>query len=51
VLEAEAYANIRLTFSPVMANGALNHCSKELQDLKILGRRKFNKAHNSGNLF
>ena len=40
-----------LTFSPVIAKGALNHCSKVLQDLKIVGRRKFNKAHNSGKRF
>lgn len=34
-----------------MANGALNHCSNVEQDLKILGSKKFNRAHNSGNLF
>lgn len=39
------------TFSPVVANGALNHCSNVLQDLNIEGNKKFNKAHNSGNLF
>ena len=39
------------TFSPVMAKGALNHCSKVLQDLKMEGSRKFMSAHNSGKLF
>jgi len=39
------------TFSPVIANGALNHCSKLAHDLKILGNKKFSNAHNSGNLF
>ena len=39
------------TFSPVMANGALNHCSKVLQDLNMDGNRKFKSAHNSGRLF
>ena len=39
------------TFSHVVANGALNHCSNVVQDLKIDGKRKFNRAHNSGNLF
>lgn len=39
------------TFSPVVANGALNHCSNVVTDLKILGNRKFSNAHNSGNLF
>lgn len=34
-----------------MANGALNHCSNVAHDLKMLGNRKFNKAHNSGSLF
>ena len=34
-----------------MANGALNHCSKVAQDLKIAGKRKFKRAHNSGSLF
>ena len=41
----------RHTFSPVIANGALNHCSNVEQDLKMLGSKKFNKAHNSGSLF
>ena len=41
----------RNTFSPVIANGALNHCSNVEQDLKMLGSKKFNKAHNSGSLF
>ena len=47
------YVNVQycLTFSPVMAKGALNHCSKELHDLKMLGSRKFSRAHNSGSLF
>ncbi len=40
-----------LTFSPVRANGALNHCSNVLHDLKMLGSKKFINAHNSGNLF
>jgi len=39
------------TFSPVIANGALNHCSKLAHDLKILGNKKFSSAHSSGNLF
>ena len=39
------------TFSPVMAKGVLNHCSKLLHDWKIDGRRKFSNAHNSGGLF
>ena len=43
--------DIKCTFSPVMANGALNHCSKVAQDLKIAGKRKFKRAHNSGSLF
>lgn len=34
-----------------MAKGALNHCSKFAHDLKMLGSKKFNNAHNSGNLF
>lgn len=40
-----------ITFSPVMANGALNHCSKVLQLLKIVGSRKFSRAQSSGSLF
>lgn len=40
-----------LTLSPVMANGALNHCSKVLQLLKIVGRRKLSRAQSSGSLF
>ena len=40
-----------LTFSPVMAKGVLNHCSKVLTDLKMVGRRKFKRAHSSGKLF
>jgi len=40
-----------LAFSPVVAKGALNHCSNVLQDLKIDGNKKFKSAHNSGNLF
>ncbi len=39
------------TFSHVVANGALNHCSNVVHDLNIDGRRKFNNAHNSGSLF
>lgn len=39
------------TLSPVMANGALNHCSKVLQLLKIVGRRKLSRAQSSGSLF
>ena len=39
------------TFSPVTANGALNHCSKVLQALKMEGSKKLRRAHNSGNLF
>lgn len=39
------------TFSPVMANGALNHCSKVLQLLKIVGKRKLSRAQSSGSLF
>jgi len=38
---------LRLTF----ANGALNQSSKLLMDLKMKGRRKFKRAHNSGKLF
>ena len=41
----------KCTFSPVIANGALNHCSKLAHDLKMLGSKKFSSAHNSGNLF
>uniref|UniRef100_A0A915IT37 Uncharacterized protein n=1 Tax=Romanomermis culicivorax TaxID=13658 RepID=A0A915IT37_ROMCU len=37
-----------LTFSPVVAKGALNHCSKLLQHLKIDGNRKLSSAHSSG---
>ena len=39
------------TFSPVMAKGVLNHCSKVLQDLKMVGSRKFMSAQSSGRLF
>lgn len=39
------------TFSPVMAKGALNHCSKVLQLLKMVGRRKLSSAQSSGSLF
>jgi len=39
------------TFSPVIAKGALNHCSKLLQHLKIDGSKKFSNAHSSGSLF
>jgi hypothetical protein len=39
------------TFSPVVAKGALNHCSNVEDDLKMDGRRKFSKAHSSGSLF
>lgn len=39
------------TFSPVMAKGALNHCSNVLQLLKMVGRRKFSNAQSSGSLF
>jgi hypothetical protein len=39
------------TFSPAAANGALNHCSKFAQELKMLGNKKFNNDHNSGRLF
>ena len=39
------------TFSPVMANGALNHCSNVEHDLKMVGRRKLSRAHSSGSLF
>jgi hypothetical protein len=53
------------TFSPVVANGALNleikihklfdktahHCSKVPQELKIEGSKKFNSAQSSGSLF
>lgn len=42
---------ILLTFSPVVANGALNHCSNVLQDLNIEGNKKFKRAHSSGSLF
>ncbi len=34
-----------------MANGALNHCSKVLQLLKMVGSRKLSSAHSSGSLF
>ena len=47
-MEGGAY---RLTFSPVMAKGVLNHCSKVLQDLKMVGSRKFMSAQSSGRLF
>lgn len=40
-----------LTFSPVVAKGALNHCSKVEHDLKMEGSRKLRSAHNSGSLF
>lgn len=39
------------TFSPVMAKGALNHCSKVLQLLKMVGSRKLRSAQSSGSLF
>jgi len=45
------HENMHNTFSPVIAKGALNHCSKVLQDLNIDGSKKFSKAHNSGRLF
>lgn len=44
-------SSFKSTLSPVMANGALNHCSKVLQLLKIVGSRKLRRAHSSGNLF
>jgi hypothetical protein len=44
-------AKKKLTFSPVIANGALNHCSKVLQLLKMVGRRKLSRAQSSGSLF
>lgn len=40
-----------LTLSPVMAKGALNHCSNVLQLLKMVGRRKLSRAQSSGSLF
>jgi len=43
--------NICHTFSPVIANGVLNHCSKVLQDLKMSGSKKFMRAQSSGRLF
>lgn len=39
------------TFSPVVAKGALNHCSNVEQDLKMEGRRKLRRAQSSGSLF
>lgn len=42
---------LQLAFSPVVAKGALNHCSKVLTDLKIDGSRKFRSAQSSGSLF
>ena len=44
-------SSLSSTFSPVVAKGALNHCSKVVQDLKMEGSRKFSKAHSSGSLF
>ena len=46
-----SYDGVPHTFSPVMAKGALNHCSKVLQLLKIVGRRKLSSAQSSGSLF
>ena len=40
-----------LTFSPVIANGVLNHCSNVATDLNMVGNRKLSRAHNSGRLF
>ena len=45
------YPSTILTFSPVMAKGTLNHCSKVLHDLKIVGSRKLSRAHISSRLF
>ena len=39
------------TFSPVLAKGALNHCSKVWTLLKMWGSRKFRRDHSSGSLF
>jgi hypothetical protein len=40
-----------LSAVPELANGVLNHSSNDLTLLKILGRAKLSKAHNSGRLF
>lgn len=34
-----------------MAKGALNHCSKVVQDLKMVGSRKLSRAQSSWRLF
>ncbi|KAF3852224.1 hypothetical protein F7725_005579 [Dissostichus mawsoni] len=39
------------TFSPVIAKGALNHCSKVMQLLNMVGSRKLSSAQSSGSLF
>ena len=40
-----------LSWPPVFANGVLNHSSKEVTDLKMVGRTKLSSAHSSGKLF
>ena len=43
--------NSIFSWAPVLANGVLNQSSKDLTELKIPGKTKFNNAHNSGKLF
>ena len=45
------FMSVCLTFSPVIANGVLNHCSNVAQDLNMVGRRKLSRAQSSGRLF
>ncbi|KAL1839291.1 hypothetical protein VTK73DRAFT_4074 [Phialemonium thermophilum] len=40
-----------LSWPPVLAKGVLNHSSKVLADLKMLGRTKLSMAHSSARLF
>lgn len=39
------------TFSPVLAKGALNHCSNVWTLLNMWGRRKLRRDQSSGSLF
>src|SRR5690606_18245539 len=43
--------NSILSWVPVLANGVLNHSSKLLTDLKMVGKTKLRRFHNSGRLF
>ena len=45
------FVQVILSPVPELANGVLNHSSKDFTELKFLGRTKLKTTHNSGRLF